>query len=1488
MPTDHRAALAGIKTFPSLIKYLRDEMGWPIEQDSFEEDDDLFYDYTAEELGIDAKNSAKIVEIKRLRPLSTKQPWGIFFVKFEPKRLPVVALRRILGQVVLKKRTSAKASERSAWSADDLLFISNYGEGEGRQITFAHFSQPQGKNDLPALKVLGWDNLDTAGHLDLVARELTEHLSWPNDDSNATAWRDQWRSAFTLGHREVITTSKQLSIALAKLAKNIRDRINAALKVETERGPLTKLMNAFRESLLQDLKPDDFADMYAQTIAYGLLSARIADPESKTADDFARHMRTNPFLRELMETFLHVGGRRGKSSDTGIDFDELGVNDVVELLDRANMAAVVADFGDKNPQEDPVIHFYELFLKEYDAKKRMQRGVFYTPRPVVSYIVRSVDALLRTEFGLEEGMADVTTWGEMVERNKNLKIPEGTSPDQPFVQILDPACGTGTFLVEVIDIVHKTMISKWKTAGHRESKIMELWNDYVADLLLPRLHGYELLMAPYAIAHLKVGLKLHETGYCFGSDERARIFLTNALEPPSDVQFRLSAMPALAHEAQAVNEIKRNQRFSVVIGNPPYATFGKLNKVPFILKLLEDYKAGLREKNVMVHDDYIKFIRFAQYNLDLAGAGVFGMITNNSFLDGATHRRMRESLRASYGGIRSINLHGSLKKGETVPGGGKDENVFDITVGVGVSLFTKGSIRSEVMSVDLWGPRSSKYERLSQGDLRFGFIAAPSPEFFFVPKDVSFADEYRAGPSIPEMFNLGASAIKTHHDELLIDYSRRVLEERCRAIASGEDIDSLKERLGIADTAYWNLAAARKHVDREMIATTVRRYLYRPFDFRFVFYQPAIIERARWEVMQHMLHPNLALVCTRQTNPTRFTEILATDALVDKRSLASFTGEARAYPLYTYESPVLRSTGTKADATDCRHPNLADPVLKRIAARLGLSVEPSGLPTGLVAEDIFHYAYAVFHSPGYRNRYAEFLKIDFPRLPLTGSLELFRVLARLGGGLTALHLLESPKLARAITEFVGARNSEVEKVSWSRNTVWIDKGQGVGFRGVPEDVWDCHIGGYQVCEKWLKDRKGRTLSDDDIAHYQKIVVAISETIRLMKEIDEVIEDHGGWPGAFQTGKAEHAAVENAMPFRIVAQPAESDRYVTCVPLVPLKAAAGHFGDPQNVNEEELEWVEINTKHRLRPGMFVAQVVGRSMEPQIPDGAWCLFASPVTGSRQGRTVLVQLRDATDPETGERYTVKRYESRKVEADGLWQHARITLKPLNPDFQPIILSGDDEGLLQVVAELVEVLETPESSTVVAEEAPASATPPLEEPARRTPATQQSFLGPARKEPRHDQQEERVYLEPERDELICIIRQHFGDGTTRERDAAIRELAGALGYERTGTRIRDTIDNALRTALRRGVLANTGEGLSPGPHRIDAYERDFLKEQFLASLEGRVWRERDDAIRDFARWMGFRRTGPVIDELARSLINGLIRESRLESLGTSIRRRG
>jgi predicted helicase len=1096
-------------------------MGWPI--DNGHDFEDVTFEYTPEELGIDPKNAAKIQEIKRLRPLSTLQPWGIFFIKFEPKRLPVVALRRILGQVALKKRASANSSERQAWEADDLLFVSNYGEGEERRIALAHFAKPNDGADLPTLKVLGWDNLDTSLHLDAIAQELTEHLSWPSDESDINAWRDQWRSAFVLKHQEVINTSKQLSERLAELARAIRDRIRTVLAIETETGPLTKLLDAFRTALVHDLDEAGFADMYAQTIAYGLLSARITDPQKRTADDFAAHMRTNPFLKELMETFLHAGGRRGKAGGPGIDFDELGVSEVVALLDTANMEAVIRDFGDRNPQEDPVIHFYEHFLAAYDKKQKVSRGVFYTPRPVVSYIVRSVDELLRTEFGLEDGLADTATWADMTRRVENLEIPDGTSPDQGFVQILDPATGTGTFLVEVIETVHNTLVTKWKAEGHDEKKIDGLWNEYVPKHLLTRLHGYELLMAPYAIAHLKVGLKLYETGYRFENEERARVFLTNALEPASDGQFTLGLLPALAHEARAVNEIKRSVGFTVVVGNPPYSV-KSANNNSYIASLMDDYKKHVRGEQglVALADDYLKFIRFSQELLRASGAGIWGMITNHGFTKGVVHRGVRQELLNQFGTIHVLDLHGDSNIGERIPEGRFNENVFDIQQGVAISIGIDSFERASVTSVyhdDLWGSREEKYQELSTKPLlsrKWTVLCPIAPQYLLVPFDGANQAEYERFPSIKELMPVNSCGVKTHRDGIVIDFDKAVLSARITDIASERRIELLRERYRITDTPHWKLQDAQLKIDVDKVPQFLFRITYRPFDNRWIYYNPKIIEKgdSKYPTLRHMLRRNVALLSARIQATGVFDAVFVSKYLVEMKTAES-SRSCTVFPLFLATDAESQLDGLSGEGVAL---NLNRNILTSWAQKLG--VKASGrfrLPNTLTPENVFSYTYAALHSPTYRNRYSEFLKTDFPRLPLTGNLDLAIELTKLGSQLTALHLMESPRLAISITEFVGHQNPKIEKVAWSENTVWIDKAQTIGFKGVPKQVWDFHIGGYQVCHKWLKDRKGRTLSDDDIEHYQKIVVALSETIRIMGEIDEVIEAHGGWPGAFLTG-----------------------------------------------------------------------------------------------------------------------------------------------------------------------------------------------------------------------------------------------------------------------------------------------------------------------------------------------------------------------------------
>ena len=1150
MPTDHRSALASIKRFDQLIAYLRREMGWPIDGDDFEE---LTFEYTPEELGIDTKNAAKIQEIKRLRPLVPNQPWGIFFVKFEPKKLPVVALRRILSQVALKKRASANSAERTAWAKDDLLFVSNYGVGDERQISFAHFSTPTNGHDLPTLKVLGWNNRNTALHLDAVATELTEHLSWPKNDSDTSAWREQWRAAFTLRDREVITTSRELSVRLAKLSRTIRDRIKAALAIETERGPLNKLMKAFQTALVHDLDADGFADMYAQTIAYGLLSARISDPHKKTVNDFASHMRTNPFLRDLMEMFLKVGGRHNEPGAEGIDFDELGVAEVVELLDNANMEAVVRDFGDRNPREDPVIHFYELFLKEYDAEKRMQRGVFYTPRPIVSYIVRSVHTLLRSEFGLKDGLADTATWGEMAERCEGLSIPDAISPDQGFVQILDPATGTGTFLVEAIDFIHKTLVAKWQAHGHGEDKIDAFWNEYVPTHLLPRLHGYELLMAPYAIAHLKIGLKLYETGYRFGSDERARVYLTNALESEQDFSQGAFdfAIPALADEAQAVNEVKRAARFTVIIGNPPYSGHSA-NKGGWIRELLRGSAGTLRVENYFevdsgplnernpkwLNDDYVKFIRLAHWQIERTGLGLLGFITNHSYLDNPTFRGMRESLTATFPRAHLLDLHGNAKKKERAPDGGKDENVFDIQQGVAVGLFTCFPSGTEPICpaynhADVWGVceqtgGAGKYDRLVASDVantEWQALSLKAPLRLFVPRDETLNDEYRAGWKLTNVFPVHSVGIVTARDKLAI---RWTADEMSRVAKDFSERDSEEARsfyrLG-KDARDWRVQLAQEDVRRA--DGCVVPVLYRPFDQRFTYYtgrSRGFICMPRPKVMRHMLAgENLGISTTRSTEVAGGWEHIFVSKYLIQHHTVSLKEVNYLFPLYTYPSEKL------AHVSAGRAPNLNPKFTRGLAAAIGLNFIPDGngdRTTTFDPKDLLHYIYAVLHSPEYRRRYADFLKSDFPRIPLPAHRAVFSALIIPGARLVSLHLMEADD-RRIAPAFPRTGSNQVDQVRYAPPSsglpgcVWINREQ--YFESVEPEIWASTIGGYRPAEKWLKDRKRRTLSEEDIDHYRKIIAALAETRRLMVKIDEVIGKHGGWPGAFQTGEAPNPA-----------------------------------------------------------------------------------------------------------------------------------------------------------------------------------------------------------------------------------------------------------------------------------------------------------------------------------------------------------------------------
>jgi len=1122
--------LRSIKSFPSLVKYLRDELDWPIETDDVEE---LSFDYQPEELGLDPKTAVKIKEIKQLRPFVTNQPWGIFYVNFEPKQLPIVALRRILRSLVLKKRASANKGQQRAWQQNDLLFISSYGETDEREITFAHFSEDSTMGDLPTLKVLGWSAGNTVLRLEDTHSTLKDKLHWPENEDDTEAWRERWSSAFKLRYRETVRTSKDLAVSLAELAGDIRARVNSVIEIESEKGELRKLYKAFQEALIHDLSLDDFADMYAQTIAYGLLTASISRQSGGLVADNLKDMvpNTNPFLKELMQTFLTVGGRQNK-----IDFDELGINEVVELLRHTQMDEVLKDFGAKNPQEDPVIHFYELFLKEYDPEKRMQRGVFYTPRPVVSFIVRSVDEILRTEFGLEDGLADTTTWGEMAKQKEELRIPQGLKPNEPFVQILDPATGTGTFLVEVIDVIFQTLRTKWQKQGKSAKEMFDLWNDYVPRHLLTRLNGFELMMAPYAIAHMKIGLKLRETRYSFLSSERARVYLTNTLEEPKDFSGYLEQLaPALAHEAEAANSVKRNTPVTVLIGNPPYSALSA-NLTPAARAIVDDYRfvngERIRERSMLqfeknIQDDYIKFIAKSQNLTAEIPLSVIGLITNHSYLDGPTLRGLRWNLINSFTDIDVLDLHGNSNKKEKTPDGNKDENVFDIQQGVAIAFMRRSMARNPAASgaavrrSDLWGVREEKTGMLKVSTIRQlqRVEVALEPQFyFFVVDDRTGQEEWKASTQITSIFEKYSTGTETGFDDLLIDFDKGDLLKKVRRF-----VDSRRSPVEIKKEFSAEVGHASKLLSRRSAFDVAHweKYLrliqFRPFDYRYAYLKQDLLKTNSFNVMNELDPEHLGLVTTRQTKE-QF-GVLAIAGFCGHKCTSSYD-RSYIFPLW------ISAKGGLLSSTDKR-PAITREFLGQLSRTIKTtSLDEWGFPSHVSSSDVYHYIFSILSAPSYRKRYGEYLKREFPRIPLTSDEELFRKLCALGADLVALHLLEEdyeaaswnrsgPKGKRPfktlLNRLAGKGDTEVAKgyPKYRDRKVVINPSR--YFEGVPDEVWASHIGGYQVCEKWLKDRRGRTLTDEDINHYQRVLVALNETIPVMAQIDTVIEEHGGWP-----------------------------------------------------------------------------------------------------------------------------------------------------------------------------------------------------------------------------------------------------------------------------------------------------------------------------------------------------------------------------------------
>lgn len=901
--------------------------------------------------------------------------------------------------------------------------------------------------------------------------------------------------SFTTQISQTITSPSKLAKMMAGKARLLQNVIERAIKSEDEsdaNNSLREQLEVFKATLIHDITPESFADIYAQTIAYGMFAARLHDD---TMDTFSRQEavflipKSNPFLRGL---FNYVSGAECDDRIIWI------IDSLAEIFLATDVKKLLDGFSQKSGMNDPIIHFYETFLSEYNPALRKSRGVWYTPQAVVNFIVRACDEVLKDEFDLSDGLSDETKIKIKVDDINSGYTKSGQKIKKEIevhkVQILDPATGTGTFLAETIKFIKKDF---WGGS----------WSSYVEEHLIPRLNGFELLMASYAMAHLKLDLLLLETGYKPSKEQkRFNIFLTNSLEEHHEQSGNLFAS-YLANESKEADRVKKDVPVMVVMGNPPYAVSSS-NKNEWIQNLIADYKKDLNERKINLDDDYIKFIRYGQHYIEKNGEGILAYISNNSFIDGITHRQMRKSLLECFDKIYILDLHGNAKKKETAPDGSKDENVFDIMQGVSINIFIKKKQKSkklaDVYHYDLYGKRDFKSSFLDDNSLKtikWEKLDYSEPNYFFVKKDFGEQINYEKGFKVDELLKLNNTGIQTKCDELSIHFDKNELEKVINNFKSISE-EELKKIYNKKDSSGWNYKNAIQDLKDNKIYFT--ELLYRPFDIRYSVFtgkSSGFIGRPRADTYKHFLKQNYGLITLRLNGENEEFVSLVTNKFCEKGSLPR--GNYSIFPLYLYPD--------ENSLTNERTPNLNLEIVKEIEEKLALKfvnekIEDS---TTFAPIDILDYIYAVLHSPNYREKYKEFLKIDFPRVPYPKP-ETFWQLVSLGGKLRSLHLLEDTSLDERIIDIKGEgelliKNSLNKKdFSVEDEKVELRLNDEVSVVNIPLVAWEFYIGGYQPAQKWLKDRVGRVLNRADMKHYNRIINALCKTDLIMKKIDEVL------------------------------------------------------------------------------------------------------------------------------------------------------------------------------------------------------------------------------------------------------------------------------------------------------------------------------------------------------------------------------------------------
>jgi hypothetical protein len=892
---------------------------------------------------------------------------------------------------------------------------------------------------------------------------------------------------FSTEYKEEIKSGRHLAEIMGGKALRIRENVLNMLQdynYSTGRDEILKLKEVMRETLVKSLDNEKFSDMYAQTLVYGLFAARYND---KTPENFSRleaidlAPKTNPFLKNF---FGHIAGA---SFPERLRFI---VDELCEVFTHADVHKLLTNFyGKEKDSRDPIIHFYEDFLREYDSKKKMEMGVFYTPKSVVDFIIRGVDNILKREFNLKNGLSDTEKikikikedyQPKSLTKKEKEKIGQKIEKEKEIhkVQILDVATGTGTFLNEAI-------LEIYKSFTNQEGK----WKSYVDTELLPRLHGFELMMASYTIAHLKLGMTLDSLGIDINNlKNRIGIYLTNTLEEAGNTENTgnlFGFMDSIAEESREASIIKKDTPIMCVIGNPPYSGISQNKEY----KLNNDYKVEiggkekLKERKNWLDDDYVKFIRFAESLIEKNGEGIIGMITSNGYIDNPTFRGMRWHLRKTFDKIYVLDLHGNSRKKETAPNGEKDENVFDIMTGVSIIFgikANKGEKKdlADIYKYDLYGLREYKFNELDNSDIEnIEWVKLPVESDIWKLEGTG-KKEYEKGFSLAELFPVNTTGIVTGIDKYSIFYKKEELITFVDRVMSSSNVE---QDFNIKKSRRASVAERVKDL-KYSFNKGIIKINYRPFDIRFTlpFQRNEFwINSPRVDIMSNFINKeNIGMVYCKQVKSGDFHHISISDNIMESSFISNKTGEINTIaPLYIYTEQNEKI------------PNLNKEIWNEINKVVGETAP----------ENILDYIYAVLHSLKYRKKYNEFLKIDFPRVPYPENKETFWSLVKLGEKLRGLHLMADESVNNYITTYNESGTDIVDKIIYKNENVYINENQ--YFGNIKKDIWEYYIGGYQPAQKYLKDRRGRKLSLNEIDQYQRIIKVLSETIKIVNEID---------------------------------------------------------------------------------------------------------------------------------------------------------------------------------------------------------------------------------------------------------------------------------------------------------------------------------------------------------------------------------------------------